>query len=96
MLEWAQVRRRQHGHSAAPPPFDAPLPVPPADMRALVGPTDVAAFEDPSGGPVFPFLIPRCIDLCSISDAAAAESHDSSSSSRNAPNDIWASTSTQE
>ena len=56
MLKWAQVRRRQHGHSAAPPPFDAPLPVPPADMRALVGPTDVAAFENPSGGPVFPYL----------------------------------------
>lgn len=30
------------------------LPIPPADMRALVGPTDVEAFENPSGGPVFP------------------------------------------
>jgi SAM-dependent methyltransferase len=34
----------------------AELPVPPAEMRALVGPTDVAAFENPSGGLVFPYL----------------------------------------
>lgn len=29
------------------------LPIPPPEMRALVGPTDVAAFENPSGDPVF-------------------------------------------
>jgi SAM-dependent methyltransferase len=32
------------------------LPVPPAEMRALVGPTELAAFENPSGGLVFPYL----------------------------------------
>ncbi len=32
------------------------LPVPPPEMRALVGPTDVSAFENPSGGLVFPYL----------------------------------------
>jgi len=29
------------------------LPIPPFEMRQLVGPTDVAAFENPSGAPVF-------------------------------------------
>jgi len=32
------------------------LPVPPPEMRALVGPTDVAAFDNPSGDLVFPYL----------------------------------------
>lgn len=32
------------------------LPVPPPEMRALVGPTEVAAFENPSGDLVFPYL----------------------------------------
>jgi len=44
--------------SAAPRTRDEPaeLPVPPREMRALVGPTDVAAFDNPSGGLVFPYL----------------------------------------
>ncbi|MBV9582346.1 MAG: class I SAM-dependent methyltransferase, partial [Chloroflexi bacterium] len=33
-----------------------PLPVPPLEMRQLVGPTDVSAFDNPSGAPVFDFL----------------------------------------
>ena len=32
--------------------------MPPGEMRALVGPTDVAAFDNPSGGPVFSYLDP--------------------------------------
>lgn len=32
------------------------LPVPPPEMRALVGPTDVAAFDNPSGALAFPYL----------------------------------------
>jgi SAM-dependent methyltransferase len=35
-------------------PAAAELPLPPFEMRQLVGPTDPAAFENPSGGPVFP------------------------------------------
>jgi SAM-dependent methyltransferase len=32
------------------------IPVPPLEMRALVGPTGVAAFDNPDGGLVFPYL----------------------------------------
>lgn len=32
------------------------LPLPPLEMRALVGPTEVAAFDNPYGGFVFPYL----------------------------------------
>jgi len=38
------------------PPFD--LPVPPIEMRKLVGPTDLDAFDNSTGGPVFPGLPP--------------------------------------
>lgn len=31
------------------------LPMPPEEMRALVGPTDPAAFDNPSGESIFPF-----------------------------------------
>ena len=31
-----------------------PLPFPPIEMRMLVGPTDLAAFDNPTGAPVFP------------------------------------------
>jgi SAM-dependent methyltransferase len=34
----------------------AELPLPPERMRALVGPTEAAAFENPTGGLVFPYL----------------------------------------
>lgn len=34
------------------------LPLPPPEMRALVGPTDVASFDNPSGALVFPDLPP--------------------------------------
>ena len=34
------------------------LPVPPLEMRELVGPTDAAAFDNPSGDLVFPDLAP--------------------------------------
>jgi SAM-dependent methyltransferase len=32
------------------------LPIPPPEMRALVGPTDPAAFDNPSHGLVYPYL----------------------------------------
>lgn len=32
------------------------LPVPPLEMRALVGPTEIAAFSNPSGDLVYPYL----------------------------------------
>lgn len=32
---------------------DDPLPLPPLEMRQLVGPTDPAAFDNPSGNPIF-------------------------------------------
>jgi SAM-dependent methyltransferase len=34
------------------------LPAPPLEMRQLVGPTDPAAFDNPTGRPVFDFLPP--------------------------------------
>jgi SAM-dependent methyltransferase len=34
----------------------ADLPMPPLEMRELVGPTDPAAFDNPTGGPIFPEL----------------------------------------
>src|SRR5271154_1581668 len=50
VIEPAHAAPAEHGdnHNA--------LPVPPAQMRALVGPVDVAAFDNPSGAPVFPSL----------------------------------------
>ena len=38
------------------------LPVPPLEMREMVGPTDVGAFDNPSGVPVFPDLPPEAYD----------------------------------
>ena len=35
------------------------LPIPKFEMRQLVGPTDEAAFDNPSGDPIFPGLEPR-------------------------------------
>ncbi len=32
------------------------LPLPPVEMRALVGPTEESAFDNPNGDPVFPDL----------------------------------------
>jgi SAM-dependent methyltransferase len=32
------------------------LPIPPLEMRELVGPTDTAAFDNPSGGLLYPYL----------------------------------------
>lgn len=36
--------------------MSAALPLPPEEMRAVVGPTDPAAFDNPGGEPVFPGL----------------------------------------
>jgi SAM-dependent methyltransferase len=44
---------RDRDRSPAEPPVP---PVPPVEMRALVGPTEVAAFENPSGVLVYPYL----------------------------------------
>ena len=38
---------------------DTPLPMPPSEMRALVGSTDETLFDNPTGGPVFPGLDPN-------------------------------------
>lgn len=35
------------------PALDDPLPIPPFEMRQLVGPTDEAAFDNPSGDSIF-------------------------------------------
>jgi SAM-dependent methyltransferase len=35
------------------------LPIPPIEMRQLVGTTDVAAFDNPSGAPIFDFVEPE-------------------------------------
>jgi SAM-dependent methyltransferase len=50
-LSFLDNRRKRH--TSAPE-----LPVPPPEMRALVGPTDVSAFDNPSHGLVFPYLDP--------------------------------------
>ncbi len=34
------------------------IPIPPSEMRVLVGPTEAAAFDNPGGGFVFPYLEP--------------------------------------
>ncbi len=38
---------------------DASLPIPPFEMRQLVGPTDEAAFDNPAGDPIFAGLAPE-------------------------------------
>lgn len=45
------LRRREDD-----PRTPAEIPVPPLEMRELVGPTDPALFDNPSGAPVFPGL----------------------------------------
>jgi SAM-dependent methyltransferase len=48
MPNWKLPRLQRRG--------DSELPVPPPEMRALVGPTEVAAFENLSGDLVYPYL----------------------------------------
>jgi SAM-dependent methyltransferase len=38
------------------------LPIPPVEMRELVGPTDPALFNNPSGDPIYPYLPPRLLE----------------------------------
>ena len=38
------------------------LPLPPPEMRALVGPTEIDAFDNPSRGLVFPYLEPAAYE----------------------------------
>jgi SAM-dependent methyltransferase len=38
------------------------LPIPPLEMRELVGPTDPAMFDNPSGEPLYPYLPPHAYD----------------------------------
>jgi hypothetical protein len=40
-------------------PAQSTLPYPPPEMRALVGPTDPAAFDNPQGTLVYPYLPPE-------------------------------------
>jgi SAM-dependent methyltransferase len=42
--------------SPASDPGLAPLPYPPPEMRALVGPTELEAFDNPDGALVYPYL----------------------------------------
>lgn len=51
MIESEQVSSLQHVGTPE-------LPVPPPEMRALVGPTEIPAFDNPSGDLVFPYLEP--------------------------------------
>jgi SAM-dependent methyltransferase len=44
---------RFRSRPSEPPPAPGTLPVPPLNMRELVGPTDPAMFDNPSGDPVF-------------------------------------------
>ena len=39
-----------------------PLPLPPLEMRKLVGPTDVADFDNSTGDPVYPYLPPHAFE----------------------------------
>lgn len=47
---------RWPGGAAHIEPEARALPMPPTEMRALVGPTEVSAFDNPLGGLVFPYL----------------------------------------
>ena len=38
---------------------ESALPIPPFEMRQLVGPTDVAAFENPTGTPILQVPVER-------------------------------------
>ncbi len=49
-----RLGRERHLESAEP----APLPLPPHEMRMLVGPLDPALFDNPDGKLVFPGLEP--------------------------------------
>ena len=51
-LENTSPEEFQHADGAAP------VPIPPPEMRQLVGPTDLAAFDNPTGSLVFPYLSP--------------------------------------
>jgi SAM-dependent methyltransferase len=58
-------RRRRTTSAADERPENGPvaasreLPMPPEEMRALVGSTDVAMFDNPTGGPVFGGMSPE-------------------------------------
>lgn len=52
----------QQRPSAAEPrtaPVSAELPIPPLEMRRLVGPTDLALYDNPNGGLIYPYLPPE-------------------------------------
>ncbi len=49
------MRRRRHILSSSEP---GELPLPPLEMRTLVGPTDAGLFDNPSGAPVFAGFAP--------------------------------------
>ena len=42
--------------------YEPGLPIPPFEMRQLVGPTDEAAFDNPGGDPIFAGLTPETFD----------------------------------
>lgn len=47
-----RLRRLWQGKDRTP----TEIPIPPPEMRQLVGPTDPAAFDNPTGSPIFPFV----------------------------------------
>src|SRR5262245_62093652 len=47
------LRRAQASAESGGSSLPSALPVPPFEMRQLVGPTDPAMFDNPSGAPVF-------------------------------------------
>jgi len=53
-MPWRTPRR------AEIPPTE--LPLPPLEFRQLVGPTDPAAFDNPTGEPVYPYLPPEAYE----------------------------------
>ena len=75
MAHWLQHRRDLRQVKAARKSIEAPpaaasqpgqplipreLPMPPLEMRRLVGPTDPEVYGNPHGGLIYPYLAPEC------------------------------------
>jgi SAM-dependent methyltransferase len=61
---WAGIRGRLSRAGEGPSPdatttASPTIPFPPPEMRALVGPTDEASFDNPTGALVYPYLVPE-------------------------------------
>jgi hypothetical protein len=60
-------RQRRRTLSSAPA-----IPMPPVELRQMVGPPDPDYFDNPAGAPIYPDLPPTPTTPCSTSAAAAA------------------------